>query len=118
MVPAELREVNRLLDSLHNADRSQLAGTDVIDAVYRLKNRVDALVATVSSVYDDSADWSESGAKSAAAAISTLTHQPLGLTKAMVRHGKQLKSMSYVADAYAAGDLGAEHVGLFARVHN
>jgi len=118
MVRGQLAEVNRLLDSLHGADRSELIGSDVLEAVYRVKNRVDALVAKVSSVYDDSGDWALMGAKSARAAISTLTHESLGLAGAMVRHGKKLKQMSYVADAYAAGDIGSEHVQLFGRVHN
>ncbi len=118
MVFDQLAEVNQIVDSLHSADRAELTGADVAEAAYRLKNRVDAFVATVSSVYDDSGDWQSGGAKSAAAAISTATHKPIGLTRAMVRHGKKLKSMSYVAEAYAEGDIGIEHVSLFARVHN
>jgi uncharacterized protein DUF222/HNH endonuclease len=114
----QLAELDRMLDSLHAADRSQLAGLDLIKAVYRIKNRIDAVVAKVSAVYDDSGEWSETGAKSAGAAIATNTGESLGLTRAMVRHGKKLKKMSYVAEAYANGDIGADHVALFARVHN
>src|SRR5262245_14981492 len=105
MVGSYLEDLNRVLDSLHGADRCELAETEILEAAYRAKNRIDAFVAKVSAVYDDSGEWQACGAKSARAAISTLTHQPLGLTGVMVRHGKKLKQMSYVADAYAAGDI-------------
>src|SRR5205823_8935843 len=105
MVEAQLREMNQLLDSLHAVDRSELDGLDTVAVIYRLKNRVDALAATASSAYDDAESWRATGAKSAAAAIATGCSQPLGLTRAMVRHGKKLKSMSYVAEAYANGDI-------------
>ncbi len=118
MVRDHLAQVDRILDSVHGADRSELSGEDIVELVYQLKNRIDALVAKVSSVYDDSGDWQTRKAKSAAAVIATRTHQPIGLARAMVRYGKKLKSMGYVAEAYANGEIGTDHVGLFVRVHN
>jgi hypothetical protein len=118
VVVDQLAEVDHLLDLLHGADQSQLADTDLMEAAYRLKNRVDAFVAKVSSVYADSGEWHRTGAKSAAAAVATHTNQPLGLARAMVRYGKKLKSMGYVAEAYANGEIGTDHVNLFARIHN
>ena len=115
MVSDQLAELNRSIDSLQNAD---LKDPEILAAIYRSKNRMDALVATASAAFEASGRWQESRAKSAAAWISTNTRQPIGLARAMVRQGKKLKSMTYVAQAYAEGEIGAEHVGLFCRVHH
>src|SRR5690349_7377349 len=118
MVREQLAEVDGLLDSLHGADRFELADEQVLEAVYRLKHRLDALVATTSAVVKDSGMWQRARAKSAPAYIAWRCHVPLQMARAMTKAGKKLVSMPYVAQAYANGEITADHVALFERVHN
>ena len=118
MVRDELRALRQTLGSLHAIDESQLPDQDVVRDAWAAKNQMDALLAKVCAAFDESGLWQESRAKSAAAWISTTTRQPIGLARVFVRQGKKLKKMTSVAQAYADGEIGADHVGLFCRVHN
>ncbi len=118
MVSDQLEEVDRLLDSLLRADDREFGNAHLIAKISRLQNRTDAVVAKAFSVYEQSGEWHDSGARSAAAHIARTCHLPLGRARSLIRYGKKLKSMPHVSAAFANGEIATDHVGLLCRVHN
>jgi hypothetical protein len=66
--------------------------------------------------FDASGAWASSGAKTAAAWLSTTNRTPLNESRGLVRRGRRLRHLPYFEEAWAAGLITAAHIDVVARV--
>jgi hypothetical protein len=85
---------------------------DTVCALQRQRNRLDYALAAEVAAFDVDKVWSVDGAYDAAAWLRTTCNIPRQHAQRLVRLGRALPQMPVVAAAWAAGDIGIEHVSV------
>ena len=102
------------IDRLCEADPAVLADAETIEALHRLRDRVDAVVTRASAAFDAAGDWAPDGALSAAAWIATVSLMPVPAARREVGLGRAVRSMPVVEAAWLAGEINDRHVAALA----
>jgi hypothetical protein len=108
----ELKELRDVLDALLALDVAGLDDETVTATLVegrRQRDRLDAFLAGVASVYDQRRIWEASGARSAAAHLASLRNEPLEACRADLRLARALRSMPLTAAALAGGRISRAH---------
>src|SRR4051794_29094324 len=84
----------------------------------RCRAQLDAAEARVLAAWDAKRAWVETGAKSAAAALTHVTRQSKAECTARLRAARAMRTLPLTGDAWLAGDVTREHVRLLARARN
>ena len=80
----------------------------------RLRHRLDAEIARRADRWDRRTIWRGDGSKAPWARLSRTTSVAPGTARAILRRGHAITAMPATAEAWAAGELGADHVDLLA----
>ena len=83
-------------------------------ALLRAKHRLDAELARRAARWDRSGVWRTDGSRAPWARLSRTARLSPTAAKQILRHGRDVTSMPVTAEAWAAGELGADHVDLLA----
>jgi hypothetical protein len=83
---------------------------DTVTELQRQRHRLDYALAVEVAAFDIDKVWSVDGAQNAAAWIRTTCHIPRRQAGQLLRLGRALPTMPKVAAAWAAGDIGIDHV--------
>ena len=103
------------VDRLSDADPALLADGEIIVALHRQLDRLEAVTTRATAAFDAARAWEADGARSAAAWIATRCHLPTPTARRRVRLGRELRHMPAVEGAWLAGEIGEAHVALLAR---
>ena len=83
-------------------------------AFVRAKHRLDAELARRAARWDRSGVWRSDGSRAPWARLSRTTGLAPSAARRILRHGRDLARMPFTAQAWTAGELGADHVDLLA----
>jgi hypothetical protein len=83
-------------------------------ALVRLRHRLDAVIARRANRWDARGVWRSDGSRAPWARLSRTASVAGGSAKRVLRHGRAVASMPATAEAWAAGDIGTDHVDLLA----
>ena len=83
-------------------------------ALLRLRHRLDAELARRATRWETSGVWRSDGSRAPWARLSRTGSLSPGAAKQVLRHGRDVASMPGTAQAWAAGEIGADHVDLLA----
>ncbi|HEV2929146.1 MAG TPA: DUF222 domain-containing protein, partial [Propionibacteriaceae bacterium] len=83
-------------------------------ALVRAKHRLDAELARRAARWDRSGVWRADGSRAPWARLSRTASLSPGAAKQVLRHGRDLASMPVTTEAWAGGEIGADHVDLLA----
>src|SRR4051794_24285516 len=92
------------------ADPSAVADGESLVELYRQLQRLDAVTAAATGVFDSSKEWSVSGAQNAPQWLASRTRLPLTTLRGQVRLARACRSLPAAEHAWLAGDLSASHV--------
>jgi hypothetical protein len=102
------------VDEICDADPSAFADMDAIKVLRRQLSRIDAAATRATGAFDESGEWRATRARSLSSWLAGECHLPLAETRRQVSRGRALAHMPLVEDAWLAGDICAEHVGVLA----
>ena len=97
------------LDTLNDGEQD----TELV-ALVRAKHRLDAELARRAARWDRSGVWRADGSRAPWARLSRTTSLSPTAARQILRHGRDLARMPVTAEAWAGGELGADHVDLLA----
>jgi hypothetical protein len=106
-----LDEVERLL-----ADT--VPTTDEVAELVRLGARLEGLQAMALGRWDGEKVWSETGAKSGAAALAHRTRHSKVACASKVALGRTMRKLPVAASAFVAGEISADHVRVLSKARN
>src|SRR6185437_16122733 len=79
--------------------------------------RLESVISTAASAYDESRDWEFAGAKTPTAWLTRRCRLPRGVATRMFRRGWHLRQLPVVAEAFADGEVTAAHVDALVNVN-
>ncbi len=88
-----------------------------VEGLHRQLRRLDGLVTEVDAAFEAQGDWATDGAKSAAAWIARRCALSLTGARGRVRLGRTLRQVPHCAEAWRAGDIGADQARAIAAQH-
>jgi Domain of unknown function (DUF222)/HNH endonuclease len=94
-------------------DPSLRCDSESIVFFQRLRSQLDYAISTSAESFDQWGPWLSSGAQTSTAWVDTTCHIPKKEAKAQLRRGRALPGLPLVAEAWAAGDIGAAQVDVF-----
>src|SRR5581483_2853542 len=109
-----LAELTAVVDELCAADPSAFADIEDIEVLRRQLARIDAVATRATAVFDASEEWKHSGARSLSAVLARTCNLPIAETRRQISNGRALRHMPLVEQAWLAGDIAADHVGVLA----
>ena len=92
-----IAELERAIDAVGVLDPFVLSDRVSIVRLERVQAKLDAAVTAAVASFDESAEWALSGAKNAAAWLSTQCHLAPKEARAQVRRGRRLRLMVWSA---------------------
>lgn len=107
-------ELAAVLDILSEVNPVRLADGETVQALHRQLERLRAVTARATAVFDAERSWEVEGARSAAAWVGIRCRQPVACARREVRVGRALRCMPEAEAAWLAGDIGEVHVSLLA----
>ena len=102
------------IDGLVVDDPRRFADEESVVELHRQLARLEAVVVRAVAAYDASGEWQRDGARSAAAAIASTTHQPIQVAKRSCRLGRAMRDLPAAESAWLAGNLSGDHVQVLA----
>lgn len=111
-----LEELAAVLNKLGGTDPAALADGQTIQLLHRHLARLDALTTRATAAFETGGEWSEDGARSAAAWIIARCRVPETTARKRVRLGRALRHLPATEAAWAAGDVGEAQVVAMAAV--
>ena len=109
--------VSEAIDGLAGVDLDTLTDGELDDelvAMVRLRHRLDAEIARRADRWDRRTIWRGDGSKAPWARLSRTTGVAPGTARGILRRGHAITAMPATAEAWAAGEVGADHVDLLA----
>lgn len=117
MAASDLDILTPGIDGLADVDLDALADSELHDSLVGLATvitRLEAELCRRLQRWDTRQIWANNGSKAPAARLARETHMPRPKAQRLVSRSRQLVSMPLTAQAYATGDICAEHVDLIA----
>jgi hypothetical protein len=111
-----LDAAERALDQLGEADAYAYSDPASIRQALRLRNKADSVITKLVLGFENSGEWAPDGAKSSVGWIAKECRLPRAEVRNLIQRGKMLEQSPVVAEAFAAGDLGAAQVDVLARI--
>ena len=103
------------IDELLGVEPQVFADGDIVLALHRQLERLQALVTRATAGFDSAHEWENDGARSAAAWIAHHRGLPTWVTRRRVCQGRALRHMDLTEAAFGAGDINEAHVEVLVR---
>jgi hypothetical protein len=107
-----LDTLENLVDQLGAADAFSYSDSASIKQGQRIRNKFDSATAKFMLSFEDSGEWAPDGARSSVGWVAKECRVPATLVRAELRRAKLLEKAPLVAQAFAAGEIGAAQVDL------
>jgi hypothetical protein len=113
-----LEEVTSVIDRVVGNGPSAFADGDKLVALLHESNRLTAFVTQALAEFETWGEYATDGAKNAASWLSNKVNEPLKDSRRRVKHGRLLRELSVVAEAFLAGKINGSHLDLIAGARN